>query len=123
MAWTSWRIEGVGDSSRHLYSNSGSQFEMAWDAHYSQFASGTTQNGRNIEWCYYQTPQYGDQCTTLNNTNTYSVSPHESGEGGHWNHSPSTNVSSIGGFSCGFNSDAESNCTAFSGLDIRAWVR
>jgi hypothetical protein len=121
--WTTWRIEGVGDSSRHLYNNNGVKFDVQWGTNYTSLSSGTTTNGRNQEWCYYNTPSYGVQCSTVTDTNTHSVSPHEGSQGGHWIHINSTSTSSTGGFSCGYNSSAESNCTNTSLLSIRAWVR
>ena len=90
------------DPNRQLFSTSGVKFNVAFNAQYSTFSSGTTDNGRNQTWSYVGTGgQYGTQMTgskrqpsgnvtnsigvtdrALGNTNTYGISPHEAADGG-----------------------------------------
>ncbi|TNF24212.1 MAG: hypothetical protein EP329_25415 [Deltaproteobacteria bacterium] len=126
LTWTQWRIEVDGDAARHILSQSGSQFNVAWTSNYNAWPSGSADNGRNQQWCYVNVPAFGTQCYNIGNTNTYAVSPHEANNGGTWVHAPHATTGSsgaIGGFSCGFGTAAESSCTIFTGLDIRHWVR
>ncbi|PKN58204.1 MAG: hypothetical protein CVU56_07150 [Deltaproteobacteria bacterium HGW-Deltaproteobacteria-14] len=125
LTWTEWRIEVDGDPARQILSQSGQQFNVAWTTNYNAWTSGSADNGRNQTWCYDQVPAYGTQCYAIGNTNTYAVSPHEASNGGTWVHTPhaTAGASAIGGFSCGFGTSAEANCTVFNGLDIRHWVR
>jgi len=126
LSWTTWRIEVVGDPTRHVLSQSGSQFNVAWTTNYNAWTSGSADNGRNQQWCYVDTPAHGTQCYAIGNTNTYGVSPHEASNGGFWIHTPHATTGSsgvIGGFSCGFGTAAESGCTQFSGWLARHWVR
>jgi hypothetical protein len=123
LSWTTWRIEVVGDAARRIRSQSGAQFPVSFPSHYTAFPSGSNHNGRNQTWCYENVPAHGTQCGALGDTNTYGVSPHEGGQGGFWIHATHTSGGSIGGFSCGFGSAAETNCTLGSGANIRHWVR
>ncbi|MFT7581678.1 MAG: hypothetical protein ACI9MR_003356, partial [Myxococcota bacterium] len=82
LQWTEWRLEAaddfdVRDPQRHMVSQSGLQFNVNWPARYLDFASGSPDNGRNQQWCYVETPSFGDLCMAVGNTNTYSVAPHE----------------------------------------------
>jgi len=90
------------DPNRQLFSTSGTKFNVAFNAQYSTFSSGTTDNGRNQTWSYVGTGgQYGTQMSgskrqpsgnvtnsigvtdrALGNTNTYGISPHEAADGG-----------------------------------------
>lgn len=114
--WTEYWIEAVDDPARQIVCQT--NFTVDWPKNANQ-VSGTT-NGHNLEWCYRNTPQHGNQCMDLGNTNTYSVSPHEGGQGGHWIHNPAGG--DLGGFSCGFQGSSEGNCTTDT-YSVRQWVR
>ena len=95
------------DPNRQLFSTSGVKFNVAFNANYTNWTSGSTDNGRNQTWSYVGTGgQYGTTMTgstrqpsgnvinaigvtdrTLGNTNTYGFSPHEASDGGAWIHS------------------------------------
>ena len=110
------------DRHRQLFSTQGSKFNVAFNAYYNTFSSGSTDNGRNLNWSYKGTGGSGGSYLTgskrqpsgniinnngvtdrtLSNTNTYGIAPHEAGDGGAWIH----NVSgSNGNFNDGFGSD------------------
>ena len=110
------------DANRQLFSTSGVKFNVAFNANYTNWTSGTTDNGRNQTWSYIGTGgQYGTAMTgsdrqpsgnvtnaigvtdrTLGNTNTYGISPHEASDGGAWIHSQN---GSSGNFNNGFGGD------------------
>jgi len=112
LTWQSWKIvrddvaSGPQQPNYIIISQEG-QFPVEFCAHHSAVSTRRT-NGRNMRWCYLNQPPHGSRCSTLGNTNTYGVTPHEGGQGGVWNHHPSTGA---GGFSCGYGSAAESSCT------------
>ena len=110
------------DANRQLFSTSGTKFNVAFNANYTNWTSGSTDNGRNQTWSYASTGgQYGTSMTSsdrqpsggvgngigltdraLGNTNTYGISPHEAGDGGAWAHSAD---GSNGNFNNGFGGD------------------
>ena len=110
------------DPNRQLFSTSGVKFNVAFNANYTNWTSGSTDNGRNQTWSYVGTGgQYGTTMTgstrqpsgnvinaigvtdrTLGNTNTYGISPHEASDGGAWIHSQN---GSSGNFNNGFGGD------------------
>ena len=81
------------DPNRQLFSTSGVKFNVAFNANYTNWTSGSTDNGRNQTWSYVGTGgQYGTTMTgstrqpsgnvinaigvtdrTLGNTNTYGI--------------------------------------------------
>jgi len=111
------------DRHRQLFSTQGSKFNVAFNAYYNTFSSGSTDNGRNLNWSYKGTGgSSGSYLTgskrqpsgniinnngvtdrTLGNTNTYGIAPHEAGDGGAWVHSQSGYPN--GNFNDGFGSD------------------
>jgi hypothetical protein len=118
LPWTSYRIDLAGDPTRQIRTDN--RFTVQWNA--ASGAVNGTLNGHNLSWCYGGTPAAGTQCSTLGNTNTYGVSPHEGGLGGHWIHGPTS--ATIGGFSCGFGGAAETSCSRYSdSFGVRHWVR
>ena len=110
------------DANRQLFSTSGTKFNVAFNTNYTNWSSGSTDNGRNQTWSYVGTGgQYGTAMTgskrqpsgnvinavgttdrALSNTNTYGISPHEASDGGAWIHSQS---GSNGNFNNGFGGD------------------
>ena len=110
------------DANRQLFSTSGTKFNVAFNANYTNWTSGSTDNGRNQTWSYASIGgQYGTSMTSsdrqpsggvgngigltdraLGNTNTYGISPHEAGDGGAWAHSAN---GSSGNFNNGFGGD------------------
>ena len=110
------------DPNRQLFSTSGVKFNVAFNAYYTNWTSGTTDNGRNQTWSYIGTGgQYGTSMSgskrqpsgnvtnaigftdrSLGNTNTYGISPHEAADGGAWIHSQN---GSNGNFNNGFGGD------------------
>ena len=110
------------DANRQLFSTTGTKFNVAFNANYNTWTSGSTDNGRNQTWSYASTGgQYGTSMTgsdrqpsggigngvgltdrALGNTNTYGISPHEAGDGGAWAHSAN---GSTGNFNNGFGGD------------------
>ena len=110
------------DANRQLFSTTGTKFNVAFNANYTNWASGSTDNGRNQTWSYVGTGgQYGTTMTgsdrqpsgnvinavgttdrALSNTNTYGISPHEASDGGAWIHSQN---GSNGNFNNGFGGD------------------
>jgi hypothetical protein len=108
------------DNNRQLFSAQGRKFPIVWGRYYTGWQSGDVGNGRNMLW-RYNSPTgtlsgssrqpsgtidngAGNQSSTLGNTNTYSVAPHEAGGGGMWVHS-STAANYDNYFSTGFGSD------------------
>ena len=111
------------DRHRQLFSTQGSKFNVAFNAYYNTFSSGSTDNGRNLNWSYKGTGGSGGSYLTgskrqpsgniinnngvtdrtLGNTNTYGIAPHEAGDGGAWVHSQSGYPN--GNFNDGFGSD------------------
>ena len=111
------------DRHRQLFSTQGSKFNVAFNAYYNTFSSGSTDNGRNLNWSYKGTGgSSGSYLTgskrqpsgniinnngvtdrTLGNTNTYGIAPHEAGDGGAWVHSQTGYPN--GNFNDGFGSD------------------
>ena len=110
------------DRHRQLFSTQGTKFNVAFNAYYNTFSSGSTDNGRNLNWSYKGTGGSGGSYLTgskrqpsgniinnngvtdrtLGNTNTYGIAPHEAGDGGAWIHSQN---GSNGNFNDGFGSD------------------
>ena len=110
------------DANRQLFSTTGTKFNVAFNAYYNTWTSGSTDNGRNQTWSYASTGgQYGTSMTgsdrqpsgnvinavgttdrALSNTNTYGISPHEASDGGAWIHSQN---GSNGNFNNGFGGD------------------
>lgn len=128
--WSNYKIV-MDDSSSYTYadmSNSqytiisqGGQFYLESWEQYNHIPSSTSTytqggrpfvvkygNGRYSRWCYLNTPAHGTQCTTVGYTNTFGVAPHDAGLGGMWVHGWADGG---GGFSCGYGSAAESQCT------------
>ena len=111
------------DRHRQLFSTQGSKFNVAFNAYYNTFSSGSTDNGRNLNWSYKGTGGSGGSYLTgskrqpsgniinnngvtdrtLSNTNTYGIAPHEAGDGGAWVHSQTGYPN--GNFNDGFGSD------------------
>ena len=110
------------DRHRQLFTTQGSKFNVAFNTNYSSFSSGTTDNGRNLNWSYKGTGGSGGSYLTgskrqpsgniinnngvtdrtLSNTNTWGIAPHEASDGGAWIHSQN---GSNGNFNDGFGSD------------------
>jgi hypothetical protein len=106
------------DSNRQLFTTEGRKFPIVWGRYYTGWGyNDGVGNGRNMNWTYYspmtgssRQPSgnidngAGNQSSTLRNTNTYSVAPHEGGDGGMWIHSSSSSGTE-NRFSNGFGSD------------------
>ena len=110
------------DRHRQLFSTQGTRFNVAFNTNYTSFISGSTNNGRNLNWSYkgiggsggsYLTGSTrqpsgniinnnGVTDRTLSNTNTWGIAPHEASDGGAWIHSQN---GSSGNFNDGFGSD------------------
>ena len=110
------------DRHRQLFSTQGTKFNVSFNTNYTSFISGSTNNGRNLNWSYKGTGGSGGSYLTgstrqpsgniinnngvtdrtLSNTNTWGIAPHEAGDGGAWIHSQN---GSNGNFNDGFGSD------------------
>ena len=110
------------DRHRQLFSTQGVKFNVSFNTNYNSFISGSTNNGRNLNWSYKGTGgssgsyltgstrqpsgniinNSGSTDRTLGNTNTWGIAPHEASDGGAWIHAQN---GSNGNFNDGFGAD------------------
>ena len=120
--WTNGK--NTMDAERQLFTTNGVKFSVAFNTQNSTLTGGNTDNGRNQVWSYKGiggssgspltgSPRQpsngilngaGSTDRTINNTNTYGISPHDAGIGGAWIFA-GDGTSGGGNFNNGFDAD------------------